>query len=242
MSKVLEIEDLNVSYGTYQALNNINLSIAPGKLVGVIGPSGSGKSTLFKATLGLIPIDSGTIKIAGQKLDDVRTDVAYIPQRIEIDWDFPILVKDAVLLGTYPKLGLFQRPQAIDKKQAMQSLERVGMRGYADSHIGELSGGQQQRIFIARLLAQDAEYLFLDEPFVGVDILSENIIIALLKDLRDEGKTIFIIHHDLTKVEDYFDELIILDRNLIAVGPVDTVFTPNIVEKAYGGPVAIFDN
>lgn len=152
MSKVLAIKDLNVSYGTYQALHNVNLSIDTGKSVGVIGPSDSGKSTLFKATLGLIPIDSGTIKIAGKKLNDVRTKIAYIPQRIEIDWDFPILVKDIVLLGCFPKLGLFERPQPVDKERAMQSLERVGMIDYADRHIGELSGGQQQRIFIARLL------------------------------------------------------------------------------------------
>ena len=241
MNVILEIEDLNVSYGTHQALDSINLSITSGKIIGVVGPSGSGKSTLFKAILGLIPIDSGTIKIANQELDDVRTEIAYIPQRIEVDWDFPILVKDAVLLGCYPKLGFFQRPQVVDKIRAMQSLERVGMRAYADSHIGELSGGQQQRVFIARLLAQDAKYLFLDEPFIGIDILSEKIIVDLLKDLRDEGKTIFIIHHDLTKVEDYFDELIILDRGLIATGPIDVVFKPEILEKAYGGPLAIFE-
>ncbi len=242
MSKVLEVKDLNVSYGNYQALTNINLSIDSEKLIGVIGPSGSGKSTLFKAILGLIPIDSGTIKIAGKKLDDVRTEIAYIPQRIAIDWDFPILVKETVLLGCYPNLGLFERPCIIDQQRAMQSLERVGMRCYADSHIGELSGGQQQRVFIARLLAQDAQYLFLDEPFVGVDILSEEIIINLLKKLRDERKTVFIIHHDLTKVEEYFDELIILNQKLVAAGPVETVFKPDILEKAYGGPLAIFES
>lgn len=240
MSKMLEIEHLNVSYGTHQALKNINLSIDKGKLIGVIGPSGSGKSTLFKAILGLIPIDSGTILINEQKLDAVRKEIAYIPQRIEIDWDFPILVKDAVLLGCYPRLGLFERPKEVDKELAMDCLERVGMKNYAGSHIGELSGGQKQRIFIARLLAQEAKYIFLDEPFVGVDILSEKIIIDLLKTLRDEGKTILIIHHDLMKVQDYFDELIVLDQKLVAAGSVNKIFKADLLEKAYGGPIALF--
>lgn len=172
----------------------------------------------------------------------MRKQIAYVPQRSDIDWDFPILVKDTVLLGTYPKLGLFKSPGKKEKNIAMECLEKVGMKEYANSQIGNLSGGQQQRVFIARSLAQEAECFFLDEPFVGIDVFSEDIIINILRRLRDEGKTVFVIHHDLLKVTDYFDDLIIINKKVFAAGPVDLVFKTKLMEAAYQAPLSILKN
>ena len=238
MYKALDVQNLHVSYSGNQVLKDINLSIDTGKLIGIIGPNGAGKSTLIKAILGLIPIDKGEIQIDGEALNKVRKKIAYIPQRSDIDWDFPILVKDTVLLGTYPRLGLFNRPTKKDKDLAMECLVKVGMEDYANSQIGQLSGGQQQRVFVARALAQNAETFFLDEPFVGIDVSSEEIIINILRELRDEGKTVFVIHHDLTKVKDYFDDLILINKELIGSGSVDLIFKPKLMEAAYQGPLS----
>ena len=239
MRKSLEVQNLYVSYSGNEVLKDINLSIDQGKLIGIIGPNGAGKSTLIKAILGLIPIDKGKIQINGESLNKIRKEIAYVPQRSNIDWDFPIIVKDTVLLGTYPKLGLFKRPTKKDKDLAMECLVKVGMEKYANNQIGELSGGQQQRVFVARSLAQNAEVFFLDEPFVGIDVTSEEIIINILKELRDEGKTVFVIHHDLTKVKGYFDDLILINKELIGAGSVDKVFKPKLMEAAYQGPLSI---
>lgn len=238
MYKALDIQNLHVSYNGKEVLKDINLSIDTGKLIGIIGPNGAGKSTLIKAILGLIPMDKGNIQIGGEALNKVRKKIAYIPQRSDIDWDFPILVKDTVLLGTYPKLGLFTRPRRKDKDWAMECLVKVGMEDYANSQIGELSGGQQQRVFVARALAQNANTFFLDEPFVGIDVSSEEIIINILRELRDEGKTVFVIHHDLSKVKGYFDDLILINKILIGAGSVDLVFKPKLMEVAYQGPLS----
>ena len=233
MHKALEIKNLHVSYQDTDALRNITLSIGTGKIVGIVGPNGAGKSTLIKAVLGLIPIDSGSIEIYGQTLNEMRKRVAYVPQRTNIDWNFPIIVKKTVLLGTYPQLGILKRPKRKDKEWAMECLRRVGMQEYANRQIGELSGGEQQRVFVARALAQRADCYFLDEPFVGIDVTSENIIINILRELRREGKTIFVVHHDLTKVEGFFDDVILINKELIGCGPVNQVFVPKLVEEAY---------
>ena len=180
MHKALDIRNLNVSYQNTEALRNISLSIDTGKIVGIVGPNGAGKSTLIKAVLGLIPIDSGNIEIYGQTLNEMRKRVAYVPQRANIDWNFPIIVKKTVLLGTYPRLGILKRPKRKHKEWAMECLRKVGMEEYANRQIGELSGGEQQRVFVARALAQKADCYFLDEPFVGIDVTSENIIITIL--------------------------------------------------------------
>lgn len=242
MSEALNIQHLDVSFHNKQVLMDINLSVETGNLIGIIGPNGAGKSTLLKSILGLIPIDKGTIKIYGKPVNQMRKEIAYVPQRSDIDWDFPILVKDTVLLGTYPKLGLFSRPKQTDKDWAMECLRKVGMEAYANSQIGELSGGQQQRVFVARSLAQRAECFFFDEPFVGIDVTSEQIIIDILRQLRDEGKTVFLIHHDLMKVEDYFDELILINKSLITSGPVNLVFTNELMQAAYDAPIFIPKN
>lgn len=242
MVKALEIKDLHVSYSGNEVLQDINLSVDTGKLIGIIGPNGAGKSTLIKAILGLIPIDKGDIKIYNKKLNEMRRNIAYIPQRSNIDWDFPILVKDSVLIGTYPKLGIFRRPGKKERDLAMKSLKKVGMEKYGDKQISELSGGEQQRVFIARALAQEAECFFLDEPFVGVDVASEEIIINILRELRDKGKTIFVIHHDLMKVKSYFDELILINKELIGAGPVDIIFKPEYMHVAYQAPLFMLKN
>lgn len=240
--QAVTVRNLSVSYYGKEVLKNINFTCERGKLIGIIGPNGAGKSTMVKASLGLIPKSSGQVTVGGRPLKEVRNKIAYVPQRANIDWDFPIIVKDTVLLGTYPKLGLFRRPSKADKKWAMECLEKVGMEDFAKNQIGELSGGQQQRVFLARALAQRAEYFFLDEPFVGVDVASEEVIVNILKSLRDEGKTVFVVHHDLTKVESYFDDLILINKELIGAGPVERIFRPELMQAAYKSPVHMFES
>lgn len=239
MHKALNINRLHVSYQDTEALCDISLSVDKGKIVGIVGPNGAGKSTLIKAILGLTPIDSGSIKIYGQTLNEMRKRVAYVPQRANIDWNFPIIVKKTVLLGTYPRLGILKRPKRKHKEWAMECLQKVGMEEYAHRQIGELSGGEQQRVFVARALAQKAECYFLDEPFIGIDATSENIIINILRELRNEGKTIFVVHHDLTKVEGFFDDIILINKELIGCGPVNQIFVPKLVEEAYDTSLSV---
>ncbi|MCM3111213.1 metal ABC transporter ATP-binding protein [Lederbergia lenta] len=239
IEKKLKVSHLCVSYHGNVVLQDISFSVDTGKLIGIIGPNGAGKSTMMKAMLGLIPRDKGEVEVDGKPIAEVRKKIAYVPQRSNIDWDFPIVVKDTVLLGTYPKLGILRRPKKEDKEWAMECLTKVGMGKYANSQIGELSGGQQQRVFLARSLAQKADCFFLDEPFVGIDVSSEEVIIKILKGLRDEGKTVFVVHHDLTKVESYFDELVLINKKLIGAGPVDDVFQPELMQAAYQAPLTM---
>lgn len=233
MTRKVTVNNLHVSYYGHEVLKNISFSFDSGKLIGIIGPNGAGKSTLMKAMLNLIPKDSGTVTFNNEPLQNVRKNIAYVPQRNDIDWDFPITVLDTVMLGRFPKLGLFRRPKKKDKQNAIDCLHQVGMQDYHDRHISELSGGQQQRVFLARALAQNANYLFLDEPFVGIDIASENMIINVLKQLRDGGRSVFVVHHDLSKVESYFNDLVLINRKLIESGSVQHVIRPETITKAY---------
>ncbi len=233
MAGTVSVKNLHVSYYGKEVVHDVSFSFEAQKLIGIIGPNGAGKSTMMKATLGLIPRDKGKVSFDGQDVEAVRKDIAYVPQRSDIDWDFPITVLDTVLIGRYPRLGLFRRPKKADKQFAYACLEKVGMQEFASRQIAELSGGQQQRVFLARALAQEAEYFFLDEPFVGIDVASEETIIKILKDLRNDGKVVFVVHHDLTKVEAYFDDLILINRELIQAGPVKEVIQPEIMTKAY---------
>ncbi|SEA90902.1 iron/zinc/copper transport system ATP-binding protein [Thalassobacillus cyri] len=234
----ISIKDLHVSYYGNEALNGVSLSVQPGNVVGIIGPNGAGKSTLIKALLNLIPKDKGDIKVLGKAVKEVRKKIAYVPQRNDIDWDFPITVLDAVLLGTYPNLPIFRRPKKKEKEWALECLQRVGMEEFKKRQIGELSGGQQQRVFLARALAQKAELFFLDEPFVGVDVSSEEMIVKVLKDLCCQGKTVIVVHHDLSKANDYFNQLILLNKELISFGEVNEVIQSEIIERAYKGQFA----
>lgn len=240
MKDHVKVENISASYDGNIAIQNISFTMVTGQLIGVIGPNGAGKSTLIKAMLGLIPKNEGTVTIAGKSVKALKQEVAYVPQRVAIDWDFPITVRDTVLLGTYPHLSLFKRPRKKEKQWAMECLEKVNMDAYANRQIAELSGGQQQRVFLARALAQRASYFFLDEPFVGIDVASEKMIIELLKALRDDGKTIFVVHHDLSKVEEYFDELILINKRLIKAGPVHEVIQTDFMTKAYNMDVSLF--
>lgn len=235
MEPAITAEGLTVSYAQKTALEDVTFTLPRGVLTGVIGPNGAGKSTLMKACLGLLDLDAGRVEICGQPVKRMRRRVAYVPQRADIDWDFPITVRETVLLGRYPRLGFFRRPGRQDRDLAAASLERVGLPEYATRQIGELSGGQAQRVFLARALAQQAEVIFLDEPFVGIDAASEATIIGILQELRDSGCTIVVIHHDLSKAEEYFDRVLLLNISLTAAGTPDEALRADRLESAYGG-------
>ena len=232
--KPVNVSNMTVAYQHKKAIENVSVSIQPGKITGIIGPNGAGKSTLLKAVIGLIKTETGKVSVGDQSLDTIRKRIAYVEQRSAIDLTFPIKVDETVLLGTFPKLGLFRRPKKAQKEKVLECLKQVKMEDFAKRQIGNLSGGQLQRVFIARALAQEADIIFLDEPFVGIDMVSEKLIVDLLKKLRDEGKTIVIVHHDLHKTREYFDNLIILNKTLIAEGSVNQTFTTENIQAAYG--------
>ncbi len=239
MNSSISIKGLSVSYDRKTVLSNIYLDIQPGQLYGVLGPNGAGKSTLFKSILGLIDINSGRIEINGKTIKEQRKQMVYIPQRGEVDWQFPATVMDVVLMGRYPFKKIFQRLNAEDRKIAMDSLEMMGISQFKDRQIGELSGGQQQRVFLARAICQQADIFLFDEPFVGVDITTEQKIIQILQKLAADGKTLLVVHHDLSTVRDYFDQVILLNQRLVVVGDTKTTFTEENISKAYGGQLPI---
>lgn len=241
MTHQVEVKNLSVSYDGECVLKDVNFNVGGGKLIGIIGPNGAGKSTLMKAVLELIHRDRGEVLIDGNLLKNVRKKIAYVPQRAAIDWDFPITVLKTVLLGTYPKIGIFRRPGRAEKQWALECLQKVGMDKFANRQIGELSGGQQQRVFLARALAQKANIFFMDEPFVGIDMTSEALIIGILKELRNAGNTVLVVHHDLTKVKEYFDELLLLNKELIEFGPVERVMQPEALKTAYQSQYGLWD-
>ncbi|MEM6963468.1 MAG: metal ABC transporter ATP-binding protein [Bacteroidota bacterium] len=236
---MIQVKGLSVSYEKKRVLTNIFLEVEAGNIYGVVGPNGAGKSTLFKAILGLIDINTGEIKINGKDIRSQRKEVVYVPQKNDVDWTFPATVFDIVLMGRYPHKKIIQRLNREDKKMAIAALEEVGMTAFKDRQIGELSGGQQQRVFLARALCQEADIFFLDEPFVGVDMTTEEKIIQILKRLAAEGKTLLVVHHDLSTVEQYFDKVILLNQRLIAYGDTNTTFTKENIAKAYGGQLPI---
>ena len=235
----IEVKNLSVSYEKKTVLTNINFTLQSGKLYGLLGPNGAGKSTLFKSILGLITPDSGEVIINGQKVSDIRNKIAYIPQKEEIDWTFPATVFDIVLTGRLPEKSQFELYSTIDKKKTTEAIQKMGLSEFANRQISDLSGGQQQRVFIARALCQEAEVLFFDEPFVGVDITTEEKIIAIIKKLVEERKTVIMIHHDLSKVKEYFDQIIMVNQRLIACGSTSALFTNENIAKTYGGRLAI---
>jgi manganese/zinc/iron transport system ATP- binding protein len=235
----LEIHDLTVAYHKRPVLWGIDLVVPPGQLIGIVGPNGAGKSTLIKAAMGLLPLSSGWVKVFGEPVGKNLRRLGYVPQRESVDWDFPVSVMDVVLMGRYGKLGLMRRPTRADRDIARDCLDKVKMLPYADRQISNLSGGQQQRVFLARALAQESDLYFMDEPFAGVDAATESAIIALLHELRDRGKTLLVVHHDLPTARDYFDSLILLNLRLVAFGPTAQVFTNELLQKTYGGRLTI---
>ncbi|RAL23567.1 manganese ABC transporter ATP-binding protein [Lujinxingia litoralis] len=237
----LEIRDLSLSYGVVRAVEDVNLNIEQGRLVGIIGPNGAGKSTLIKAIAGAKDPDHGTIRIVGETGRAGRRKLTYVPQRGAVDWDFPISAEGVVRQGRFGGLGLLRRFGKADRRAVQDALDAVAMTSLKDRQIGELSGGQQQRVFLARALAQGGEVFLMDEPFAGVDAATEKAIMAVLRELRDAGKTVLVVHHDLVTVADYFDEIVLLNRTTVAHGPTSRVFTPENMRATYGGHLAIFD-
>ncbi|MCR8967644.1 metal ABC transporter ATP-binding protein [Streptococcus zalophi] len=233
------MEDLTVSYdGNDLALEHLSLTIDKTGIIGIIGPNGAGKSTMMKAMLNLVE-HGGHTKLDGQGSAQVLKKIAYVEQKSQIDLSFPMTVKECVGLGLYKKIGLFKYLSKSDWQDVAIALQQVGLEEFSDRPINSLSGGQFQRMLIARCLIQKADYIFLDEPFVGIDSVSESIIVDILKMLKDEGKTILVVHHDLSKVNQYFDQLIILDRKLIAYGDVDDVYTMSNLKAAYGESIIV---
>jgi manganese/zinc/iron transport system ATP- binding protein len=238
---ILDIHDVTVAYHRKPVLWDVDLTITQPCLAAVVGPNGAGKSTLIKAVLGLTPLASGAVTIFGQPVPRVRQRIGYVPQRESVDWDFPVTVLDVVLMGTYGRLGWFRRPGFKERDAARECLARVGLADYTTRQIGQLSGGQQQRVFLARALAQQADIYFMDEPLAGVDALTERVIFDLLSELRKQGKTIIVVHHDLRTVPMYFDFVALLNVRLVASGPVENTFTPENLRKTYGGRLALLD-
>ena len=235
----ISIKGLSVSYGRKRVLTNIHLEMEQGNIYGVIGPNGAGKSTLFKSILGLIEINAGEIKVMGEDIEKSKLKMAYVPQKDDVDWSFPATVMDVVLMGRYPHKSLFQRINEIDKSIAMKALADLGIEDLKSRQIGQLSGGQQQRVFIARALCQEADIFLLDEPFVGVDITTEEKIMEIMRKMAQEGKTLLVVHHDLASAEEYFDKVILLNQRLIAYGDTSTTFTKELISMTYGPQLTI---
>lgn len=236
---IISVKGLTVSYDRKRVLSNIYLDIERGKTYAVVGPNGAGKSTFFSAMLGLIDTNTGQILIDGKSIEEQRIRIGYVPQRNDVDWSFPATVMDVVMMGRYPHKTLFERLTSEDKQLTINALRELGIEHLKDRQISELSGGQQQRTFIARALCQQADIYFLDEPFVGVDMLTEERIITILNKLAKEEKTILVVHHDLATVEKYFNKIIMLNQRLIAAGDVETTFTKENIAMTYGGQLQI---
>ncbi|GEN26415.1 zinc ABC transporter ATP-binding protein [Halovibrio variabilis] len=238
----LSIKNLTVSYHNQPVLWDIDLDIPAGVMAGIVGPNGAGKSTLIKSLLGLVPSLSGEVMVHGRPYATQRKRVGYVPQRSSVDWDFPTTALDVVTMGLYGRLGWFKRPGRKERNEALEALEMVGMSTLAERQISQLSGGQQQRVFLARALVQQADIYFLDEPMAGVDATTERAIIDILRRLRDAGKTLIVVHHDLQTVRTYFDWLLLLNVRVIASGKAEEVFKIDYLRQAYGGQIALLND
>ncbi len=234
----LAIRGMTVSYGQKPVVFSVDATFVDGSMTAIIGPNGAGKSTMLKAALGILRPLSGSVTVYGKPLDEQRARIAYVPQRASVDWDFPTTVLDVVLMGMARELGLLRLISGGHKSRARECLSRVGMEEFANRQIGQLSGGQQQRVFLARALAQGADLYLLDEPFAGVDAATEKAIIAVLKKLKADGKTVVSVHHDLATVPEYFDRVLLLNTRKMAEGTVKEAFTSENLQAAYGGRLA----
>lgn len=234
---VVEIDDLTVAYRQHPVLWDIDLTVRARALTAVVGPNGAGKTTLIKSIIGLVPVAAGRIRVLGRRYREVRREVAYVPQRGSVDWDFPTSVIDAVLMGSYGALGWIRRPGARERAAAVEALEKVGLEAFRDRQISQLSGGQQQRVFLARALIQNAQLYLMDEPFQGVDARTERAIVDVLKEIRTKGRTVVAVHHALQSVPEYFDDVVLLNVRKVASGGVEDVFTEENLRATYGGRV-----
>ncbi len=221
----------------HTALRDANFDIPNSTICALVGINGSGKSTLFKAIMGFVPLATGSVDILGKPAGRAlqRNTVAYVPQNEDVDWDFPVLVEDVVMMGRYGHMGMLRRPSATDHEHVSAALERVGMIDYRHRQIGELSGGQKKRVFLARALAQEGRVILLDEPFTGVDVKTEESIIELMRGLRDEGRVMLVSTHNLGSVPQFCDHVVLINRTVLASGPVKQVFTLDNLEEAFGG-------
>jgi manganese/zinc/iron transport system ATP- binding protein len=238
VEKAIEVTDLTIAYKDKPVLWDVDMDVPAGILMAIVGPNGAGKTTMIKSILGLIKPAAGQVLVYGKPYVDQRHLVGYVPQRGSVDWDFPTSVLDVVMMGRYGALGWLKRPGAAERNAALDALDKVGMRAFAERQISQLSGGQQQRVFLARALVQDAQLYFMDEPFQGVDATTERAIVTLLQELRSAGKTVVVVHHDLQTVPEYFDWVTMLNVRRIASGPVEEVFTEQNLRLTYGGKVA----
>lgn len=235
----LSVHAMTVAYHRKPVLWDVDYDAPPGSLVAIVGPNGAGKSTFIKACLGLIPAAAGTVEFWGKPYKNARAKIGYVPQRETVDWDFPVSALDVVCMGLYRKIGWFKPVRKVHKAAAMESLERMGLSEYANRQIAQLSGGQQQRVFLARALVQKADLYFMDEPFAGVDAATEAAIIEVLRELRSQGKTVIVVHHDIQTVPTYFDHAMLLNMRIVAAGPVSEVFTDENLNKTYGGRLTL---
>lgn len=236
-------EGVTVTYRNgVTALTDTTFEIPRGTITALVGVNGAGKSTLFKALMGFVPVAAGEMSILGQPIRTAlrKNTVAYVPQAEEVDWSFPVLVEDVVMMGRYGHMGLLRRPSAGDREAVTEALNRVGMIDYRSRQIGELSGGQRKRVFLARALAQDGQVILLDEPFTGVDVQTEDAIIALLRELREEGRVMLVSTHNLGSVPEFCDRTILVKGTVLAHGPTEETFTQKNLEAAFGGVLRHF--
>lgn len=237
----LSIYDLTVAYHRKPVLWDISIDFPAGQLIGVVGPNGAGKSTLIKAVMDLLPKASGDIRVFGQPYRAQRGRVGYVPQRESVDWDFPVNALDVVAMGLYGQIGWCLPVRRKHRQLAAEALDRVGLADFGKRQISQLSGGQQQRTFLARALVQDADLYLMDEPFAAVDAATERAIIEILKEMKQRGKTVLVIHHDLQTVADYFDYVVLLNMRVVAHGPVETTFHQDNLQKTYGGRLTLLE-
>lgn len=229
---VLSVKNLTVAYDGKPVLENITGEIKKGSLTAIIGPNGAGKTTFLKAIMGLLKPLSGEVTF-GFEDKERKTKIAYVPQTGSTDRDFPVTVFDVALMGRYPHLGWFKRPKKKDREIAFEMLKKVGMEKYVHRQIGTLSGGQEQRVFLARALVQQAKLYFLDEPFKGVDAATEKVIVEMLREIREQGGTVVVVHHDLNTVKKYFDSVIMINKTLVCWGDTESCFNEKTVSKTF---------
>jgi ABC-type Mn2+/Zn2+ transport system ATPase subunit len=237
----LDLDNVSVAYNGAPVLCDITLQVPHGAQVAVVGPNGAGKSTLFKALVGLLPIQRGRMLIHGRSLGSHQDCVAYVPQREEVDWHFPATVADVVMMGRYGRLGWVRRPRPADRAVVARCLEQIGIADLADRPIGDLSGGQQQRVFLARALAQEPHILLMDEPFTGVDVGTQEVVLHLLDQLKPTGVTVMVSTHDLNLAADRFERVLLLNRQVVAYGPPEQVLTPAHITAVFGGQVLFLE-